>query len=106
MKLPGIGPITNISLDGLPEFYGHFRLALHHRGLIDLNDEHFAQLCRACSGHTFGRKSECVTVATCWDADRLDIGRAGIRPDARYMFSSEAKRIADEGDFGVFSRNC
>jgi hypothetical protein len=36
------------------------------------------------------------------DADRLNIGRVGIMPDAKYLFSDEAKRIADEQDFQIF----
>ena len=35
---------------------------------------------------------------TCWDADRLDLGRVGIIPDSKYLFNAEAKRIADHGD--------
>jgi uncharacterized protein len=45
-------------------------------------------------------------VATCWDADRLDIGRVGIVPNSKYLFSDEAKRIADEDDFKVLRGVC
>ena len=31
-----------------------------------------------------------MTVQTCWDADRLDLGRVGIKPDARYLCTAEA----------------
>jgi uncharacterized protein len=68
---------------------------------INLSDGQFEQLILACSGHTFGRSSKCRTIMTCWDADRLDIGRVGITPDARYLFSDEAKRIAVAGDFSI-----
>jgi uncharacterized protein len=77
------------------------RYAKKHKQLLGLTDEQLATLCRACSGHTHGRKSNCVTVTTCWDADRLDLGRVGILPDANYLFSAEAKRIANEQDFKV-----
>lgn len=79
--------------------------AKEHKQLLDLTDEQLAMLCRACSGHTYGRQSACATVSTCWDADRLDLGRVGIVPDSRYLFSDEAKRIADEQDFEILSRS-
>ena len=77
------------------------KFAKRHRGLVELTDHQFQQLCAACSGHTFGKASRCPTIATCWDADRLDIGRVGITPDAQFLFNEEAKRIAIERDFSV-----
>ena len=67
--------------------------------LFDLNEHQMELLRRASSGHTHGRKCDDVTVMTCWDADRLDIGRVGIQPDSKYLFNKEAKRIADVDDF-------
>jgi uncharacterized protein len=32
-----------------------------------------------------------VTVLTCWDADRLDLGRVGIRPAPRLLCTSAAR---------------
>jgi uncharacterized protein len=75
--------------------------AKQHKQLLDLTAEQLAMLCRACSGHTYGRQSACATVTTCWDADRLDIGRVGILPNSSYLFSDEAKRIADKQDFKI-----
>ena len=77
------------------------KFAKQYRSLVDLDERQFDQLLAACSGHTFGQKTKCPTVATCWDADRLDIGRVGVVPDAQYMFSAEAKRIATDQDFSV-----
>jgi len=45
-----------------------------------------------------------ATVATCWDADRLDLGRVDIKPDTRYLFSDEAKGIANAADFSVLGK--
>jgi uncharacterized protein len=42
-----------------------------------------------------------ISVGTCWDADRLDIGRVGIQPNEEFMTNLEAKRIAREADFDV-----
>ena len=52
-------------------------------------------------GHTVGQRPDCITINTCWDADRLDLGRVGITPDSKYLFNAEAKRIADENDYKV-----
>lgn len=48
-------------------------------------------LVRACEGHSTGRTVEDITVGTCWDADRLDLGRVGIRPNAKYLCTEPAK---------------
>jgi uncharacterized protein len=69
-----------------------------HQQLFDLTADQIDMLCRACSGHTHGTKCHNTTVCTCWDADRLDIGRIGVKPNSKYLFTDEAKRIADEQD--------
>ena len=72
--------------------------ALKHRSLVDLNDEQFDLLLRACSGHTFamphGKAGSNTTLAACWDADRLDIDRVGIEIDPAYLFLSFSKELA------------
>ena len=45
--------------------------------------------------------SKRLCVATCWDSDRLEIGRVGFIPDEKFMSTEEAKRIAREDDFEV-----
>lgn len=42
-------------------------------------------LFEACVQHSDGECSTDPTIATCWDADRLDLHRKAIWPDARYM---------------------
>jgi uncharacterized protein len=32
-----------------------------------------------------------ITVLTCWDADRLDLGRVGIRPAAHRLCTDAAR---------------
>jgi uncharacterized protein len=73
--------------------------AKQHRDFIPLNDIQFKQLTNACKGHTYGERPECITINTCWDADRLDLLRVGIMPDANRLHNKEAKRIANEADF-------
>jgi uncharacterized protein len=68
---------------------------------IPLADDQFELLRRACSGHTHGTKTDCPTLGTCWDADRLDLGRVGVTPDSQYLFTARAKEIADFDEFQV-----
>ena len=60
--------------------HGHGRRAsayaatLRQRGLFEL-------LTTACNGHSDGEMRGDITVQVCWDADRLDLGRVGTKPD-------------------------
>lgn len=69
------------------------------RNDVALSDDQFQLLTRACSGHTHAEKSDCSTLGTCWDADRLDLGRVGITPLSHYLFTERGREIADDGDF-------
>jgi uncharacterized protein len=62
--------------------------------LIALPDEDLELLAFACEYHTAGLTEAHVTVQTCWDADRLDLGRIGIRPDPRHLCTPAAKEPA------------
>ena len=46
----------------------------------------------ACRGHSDGHLNADVTVMTCWDADRLDLGRVGIRPDPERLCNEIARQ--------------
>lgn len=59
--------------------------------LFDMSDEDFELLRVACSFHTSGKTHHDVTVQTCWDADRLDLGRVGITPHPEYLCTRAAK---------------
>jgi uncharacterized protein len=60
--------------------------------LFDLPDDEFRLLHRACAGHTHERTHPDVTIQTCWDADRLDLGRVGITPHPSRLCTAAAKR--------------
>ncbi len=60
-------------------------------GPVQLEDGESDMLCDACRYHSDGRTEAPVTVQTCWDADRLDLGRVGIRPDPRRLCTEEGK---------------
>src|SRR5919112_5984122 len=62
--------------------------------LFDLPDPEFRLLRRACAGHTHERTHPDVTIRTCWDADRLDLGRVGITPHPKYLGTEVARRPA------------
>ena len=47
---------------------------------VDLNDTSFSLLVAACEGHTREGYNDDVTIQTCWNADRLDLGRVGTCP--------------------------
>jgi uncharacterized protein len=63
-----------------------------HGLLFNLPDPAFRLLHRACAGHTHERTHPDVTIRTCWDADRLDLGRVGITPDPNLLCTDAARR--------------
>lgn len=59
--------------------------------LFDLPDEEFERLFRACAGHTHERTHPDITIQTCWDSDRLDLGRVGVMPHPSRLCTDTAK---------------
>ncbi|HZG35955.1 MAG TPA: hypothetical protein VEY87_08915 [Gaiellaceae bacterium] len=68
-----------------------FAEELQATALLALDDDGVALLAEACRFHADGLTAEDATVATCWDADRLDLPRVGIEP-APHLLSTEAAR--------------
>lgn len=62
-----------------------------HGELFDLPDDDFDLLYEACAGHTDELTHSDVTIQTCWDSDRLDLGRVGITPLPQYLCTDFAK---------------
>ena len=58
---------------------------------FELNDHDLGFLKYACCFHTSGLTEGDITVQTCWDADRLDLGRVGIHPDKSKLCTDAAK---------------
>ena len=54
---------------------------------IKLEEQQLQLLVEACMYHSVGRLDQNVTIQTCWDADRLDLGRVGIDPKPAYLGS-------------------
>ena len=46
----------------------------------------------ACKYHSDGFVKGDITVQTCWDSDRLDLGRVGIKPLADKLCTKAAKK--------------
>jgi len=65
--------------------------ATRRGGVFDLNDHDFKLLYDACAGHTDGETTGDITIQTCWDADRLDLGRVGMCPDGNRLCTVAAK---------------
>lgn len=63
-----------------------------HGDLFRLDEHEFELLYRACVGHTHERTHPNVTIQTCWDADRLDLGRVGIQPHPSRLCTDVARR--------------
>ena len=62
--------------------------------LFTLEPDRFELLEYAIRHHTGGQTSDDLTIGTCWDADRLDIGRVGIIPHQGYMSTKPGRRRA------------
>lgn len=59
--------------------------------VFDLDPEGLLLLTEACTGHTHGQTVAGITVATCWDADRLDLARVGKMPRPERLCTAAAR---------------
>jgi uncharacterized protein len=71
------------------------RAALYARALVgsafELDPFDLDLLVTACHGHSDGLTEGDLTVLTCWDADRLDLGRVGIKPHPDRLCTEAAR---------------
>ncbi len=58
---------------------------------IHLDSSGMDLLREACIGHSTGNTKADPTVMVCWDADRLDLGRVGIRPEPQRLCTEVAR---------------
>jgi uncharacterized protein len=58
--------------------------------------ENLYRLAEACAGHTHETAHSDITIATCWDADRLDLGRVGIEPDPDRLCTEAARKLLSQ----------
>jgi uncharacterized protein len=80
--------------DGWDQEHGHraaeFAVSLHD-SVLKLPPRKLESLIYACSYHSDGLTEANVTVQTCWDADRLDLGRIGVEPDPQRLCTPAAQ---------------
>ncbi len=65
---------------------------LREEGWFKLEDAAFELLVEACIKHTDGETEGHPTMITCWDADRLDLWRCGIKPEPSRMCTQTARQ--------------
>jgi len=72
-----------------------------HGDYYSLTPAQLDKLCYAMKHHSGGDVSEDATIQTCWDADRLDLGRVGIMPSANYLSDEASIFIESAFDWSV-----
>jgi len=75
---------------------GQIRLTL----LSDLEERQFDLLLHALVSHNDGQVSDDPTIGACWDADRLDLPRVGIRVSPALLSTAAARVIVQSGSRG------
>ena len=84
--------------DGDDETHGGrgaaFAKECFEKGLLEITQEQFDKLYHACAFHTKERQSDDATINTCYDADRLDLGRVGMSLNPEKMATSPGAKIA------------
>ena len=93
--------------DGSDPGHGHrgAEFARELRGEhFNISDEEFELLYYACQWHTDEIHHDDPTIGTCWDADRLDLGRVYITPKPKYLNSKAAKFAAVEGSVDFLAK--
>ena len=82
--------------DGGDHYHGR-RGAEYARSLntvyFELSAPRIDALCEAIEHHSGGKVHDHATVQTCWDADRLDLGRVSITPSPKFLSQEAVKHI-------------
>lgn len=73
-----------------------FAEVLNAKNIIKISEYQLGTLQIACEYHSVEGYSSNLTVHTCWDADRLDLGRVGIIPDPNRLCTDEARELLPE----------
>lgn len=86
------------AFDGYDEEHGfhgaEFAKKCREEKLFEVTDEQFEKLFHACRNHTIERSSGDATIDTCYDADRLDLGRVDIPLDPMKMATTAGAFVA------------
>lgn len=73
----------------------------HREGRLDLDQARLHLLLEACDAHTDTVRHSDPTIATCFDADRLDLARYGVAVDPRFLNTEAAREVARGGTVGA-----
>ena len=60
---------------------------------FELRPAQLDRLAYAIRHHSGGEVSTDATIQSCWDGDRLDLGRVGIKPTDKYLSEEGSRRI-------------
>jgi uncharacterized protein len=63
---------------------------------FQVSDKQFELLDFACTWHTDLAHHPDPSIGTCWDSDRLDLGRVGIIPDPAYMSTHMGRELTGQ----------
>jgi uncharacterized protein len=69
--------------------------------LFHLNGNQLDNLCFAIRHHSGGDISTDATIQTCWDSDRLDLGRVGIVPSPKFISEVASEMIDYAFDLSI-----
>lgn len=69
-----------------------FVATLYERRKLDIKASDLLLLCKAIGYHSDGYTEAEPVIQACWDADRLDLGRVGVRPNPKYLCTAHAKK--------------
>ena len=77
-----------------------YAASMNHR-FFELTGSELDMLMQAIRSHSDGGIETCPTIQTCWDADRLDLGRVGIKPNAKYLSATARNYIESAYEWSV-----
>jgi uncharacterized protein len=93
-KITVLGREAKIKISTIYFLIQAARYAQSLRGVwFDLSDEEMDLLTKALKYHSDGYTEAEITVQVCWDADRLDLGRVGIKPAPHRLCTASAKSV-------------
>lgn len=67
--------------------------------LSSLDEVQFSLLLRACTLHNIEERTGYVTIDTCFDADRMDLPRAGVIPDPLRMATASGASLVRSREY-------
>lgn len=96
--------------DGEDKYHGEraaeWIKTIRHTHLKEMTDEQFHLLQEACRLHTSEHRTGNPTIDACFDADRLDLWRVGIKPDPKKMATRKGADLAERITYKEMERLC